>query len=116
MVEAGTALLKHIGVMKRAGEVLTNPQLSELMRTFKIHVGKLEEAGVKCVSKRHLWAHLVILARANGNPRFHTWFLDASVNGTVATIARASHAANWGRHIVSRLRLAPIVDPKSYFA
>eukprot|EP00959_Pyramimonas_sp_CCMP1952_P168601 3522739-Pyramimonas_sp.AAC.1 len=72
--------------------------------------------GARFVPKHHLWAHLVQCAAANGNPRFYSTFLDETLNGVVATMAKAGHSKTWERRIFTRLQLVPLYNKGKYFA
>eukprot|EP00959_Pyramimonas_sp_CCMP1952_P299712 6268890-Pyramimonas_sp.AAC.1 len=103
-------------LMRTGGPRLTDEETHEFMATFKEHVSALRDAAVKFKPKHHLWCHLTLLAGRNGNPKYHSCFLDESLNGVVAVVAKSSHALNWERHVFSRLRLEPKVNADSYFA
>eukprot|EP00959_Pyramimonas_sp_CCMP1952_P168307 3517051-Pyramimonas_sp.AAC.1 len=65
---AGQALVKHLRIMKEQPAIMPRAATRELLFTFREHVRLLQLCGGKFLPKHHLWAHLVLRCKENGNP------------------------------------------------
>ena len=116
LLPAGQALSRHMKILKSHGPKLPREASIELLSTFQRHVALLRRTGVGLIPKHHLWLHLICATPQNGNPRFHSTFLDESLNGIVGLVAQAAHQKCWEARVFSRLQLMPVLDRDSYFA
>ena len=113
---AGYALVRHATIIRNSPMRMNRADSLQLLETFHVYVRNWRAAGARFLPKHHLWAHLVLLTQANGNPRFYNTFLDETLNGVVGHVARASHQLTWERSIFKRLQLMPLVGGIKYFS
>eukprot|EP00959_Pyramimonas_sp_CCMP1952_P023198 487895-Pyramimonas_sp.AAC.1 len=103
-------------IIKKEPEIMTEGGLRELFETSDTHVKHLVLCGVRLIPKHHSWAHLTLSARSHGNPRTFSTFLDESLSGLAAVVARSCRPAQFEAKISSRLALMPILGMNKYFA
>eukprot|EP00959_Pyramimonas_sp_CCMP1952_P099548 2081175-Pyramimonas_sp.AAC.1 len=105
-----------MAIMKAEPVRMSDEAAQGLIDTFHRHTSLMSRVRARFVPKHHLWAHLVQCAAANGNPRFYSTFLDETLNGVVATMAKAGHSKTWERSIFTRLQLVPLFNGGKYVA
>ena len=95
---------EYLSVLRDAPPLLPTPTFQKLVDRCKTHLLAVKGAGLSCLPKHHLAVHLTLRMSEMGNARADSTFLDESVNGDMASIARSNHFLTWQRRCLLKYR------------
>ena len=97
---SGEALLRYMELLKELPRVVPRGGCQACLDACLRHLDMFQRAG-----GHHLYIHLTLRMQRSGNPRYHSTFLDETLNAMLAKVAAGSHRGRWDRRIQERLRL-----------
>eukprot|EP00959_Pyramimonas_sp_CCMP1952_P405283 8494290-Pyramimonas_sp.AAC.1 len=116
LAAAGECLLEWLSIIRANPESIPAHDAETLVELSLRHICLMQDYGATLLPKHHAWVHMSLRVPSHGNPRFHSCFLDESLNSKLRALCQISHGTTWEKSVFERVALAPIVDPKSHFA
>jgi len=110
--QAGVELVSYYETINTAPRILTDAQRRSLMDNYLRHCVLFERvAPGMYLPKHHLMVHLNQRTAFLGNPRVYHTYVDESLNGTLAKIARSSHRTTFSYTVLQKYKLLEAVKP-----
>ncbi len=106
LLRVGDGLVSLRDAMRSAPRRLSAQQAQQLVDAAKQAMAHREAAGIGLSPKWHLMLHIVAKAFEWGNPHYYSTFLDESLNGLLAKMAKACHRLTWHRSVLAAFRWA----------
>ena len=115
---SGVELISYMEVLHDSQRVMTDAQCASLLSHCMRHLLTFSHGGGQFLPKHHLFVHMTLRASTHGNPRFHSTFVDESLNSIVGNLAQHcqfSGRTNWERRIFECVVLQSVLVPRSRF-
>ena len=100
----GDALVQFRELLRSNPRRLSQHQTQELVDLAKRAFVLREYAGIPPTPKWHLMLHIASRARRDGNPAWYATFLDESLNGNLAAMAKGCHRRTWHTSLLAAFR------------
>jgi len=115
LTAAGNALVDYMAILRSQPMIMPRHKQQECLDACLRHLVNAERAGLHMVPKHHQFVHLTLRLQHHGNPRWHSTFLDESLNIVLRTVCAAAHRARMQSRIFhlfalqAQLGLAPFL-------
>ena len=100
---ATDSLVEWMHVLKANGRTLSEGAHERLCNCTIRHLACLRRLGIRLIPKHHMWVHVTVSSRQQGNPRFYWTFLDESLNGKLKKVLRRCHQAAFERRALAKV-------------
>ena len=88
-------LLEFNAILDNTAQVFTVDENQRLFDAYLKHATLFARGGGRLRPKHHVMFHLAWQVKEKGNPRLFSTYLDESLNGVIAKIARSAHKSCW---------------------
>ena len=109
-IEAGLAAMSFKSLLDIIDGVPTISESQRLLDYVVRHVKMYSDAGGRVLPKHHAMIHMVQQIQYLGHPRGFTCFIDETLNGIVARIARSVHSTVFSRSVHRKHAALQILD------
>ena len=121
LIIAGEALLEYTEILATQPRRIPRDVCTHLEALCKQHLDSCSACGIAFKPKHHLYWHLTVRIRHQGNPRMYSTYLDESLNRFIANTAGSCHRMTFERRLFAKVSLQqrfaskPVDDADSWW-